>query len=519
MASKAKATYTRKRVPLAFEHVERGEELIHKGAVPGRGIEFADTRTPGLVLRVTPTASTFMLKTEHATIRLGEAHRLTVEDARDQAVMAKISLKRGRDPRRQVAAFEAAMGRTDDLAASAEAAAAVDDTPAQTEADRRAHGPWLWRDLVEEFLAAKLPDLKADYRRDYESYLRHKAFDRIKDKLVAEIRIKDLEGVRNAVVQSNTVSAARRVVQQGKEMMSWAWSYNAGVSGLDTCEYEWWKRWAIRYKPGTRDHVPTVDELARTLVLAERHRSLGQTEHRTSPGALAMLWLVVLTGQRTYPVSVLRRDRLFSLDGMPGWMSANWTGVEMKGGKSGGRPHALPLPPAAVAVLERVWSELGEASPWACPSARIGSHANQGTINKLLARLQGLDAYGEPKPGRVNLFALHGIGRWIPHDARRGLGTYLGDRRLGGAGSAILAHKPSRNEDERERTEAVTRLHYDRSQRISLKAEGMAMWVDAVLEAYERERAALASMPMPEPPPRTKRRVRAAKPSPPKPIR
>ncbi len=70
---KAKAAYTRKRVALAVEHVERGEDLIEQGKVPGRGIEFADTRTAGLILRVTPRASTFMLKTEAATIRLGEA--------------------------------------------------------------------------------------------------------------------------------------------------------------------------------------------------------------------------------------------------------------------------------------------------------------------------------------------------------------------------------------------------------------------------------------------------------------
>lgn len=70
---------------------------------------------------------------------------------------------------------------------------------------------------------------------------------------------------------------------------------------------------------------------------------------------------------------------------------------------------------------------------------------------------------------------------------RRTLTTFLGDRRLGGAASAILAHHPSRNEDERERTEVVTRLHYDRSQRIDLKAEGMALWVDAVLAAYAGE--------------------------------
>ncbi|SFV17690.1 protein of unknown function [Methylobacterium sp. 174MFSha1.1] len=523
-AAKAKAAaYTRKRVALAVEHVERGEDLIEQGKVPGRGIEFADTHTAGLILRVTPTASTFMLKTEKATIRLGEANRLTVEQARDQAALAKISLKRGRDPRRQVAAFEASMGQTADVAASAEVAAAVDDTPAQTEADRRLYGPWLWSDLVEEFLTVKLPKLKANYRTQYESYLRHQAFDRIRDRLVSDIRIKDLEGVRNAVVKSNTASAAHRVVQQGKEAMSWAWRYNAGISGLDGFEYEWWLRWSIEYSSGTREHVPTVDELARTLALAERHRSLGQTEHATGAGTLAMLWLTVLTGQRTFPTSILRHDRLYPIDGMPGWLSANWSGVEMKGGKSGSRPHALPLPPQALAMLKCLWAELDEPSPWACPSVRGDGHAHQSAVNKLLWRMEGLDQYGDPKPGRTNLLALHGIEPWTPHDARRTLGSFLGDRRLGGAASAILSHKEDRTDSEKEKVAAVTRLHYDRGQRMALKAEGMALWVDAVLEAYERERAALALIPLPEPPPRTprkpseKRKPKEARDNPPEP--
>lgn len=508
-AAKAKAkpaAYTRKRVALGLDHVVRGETLIEEGRVPGRGIEYADTQTPGLILRVTPTASTFMLKTEHATVRLGEANRITVQQARDQAALARISLKRGRDPRRQVAAFEASLGHTGDVGAAAEISAAVDDTPAQTEADRRAYGPWLWRDLIDEFLAAKLPKLKGTYRSQYESYLRHKAFDRIRDRLVSEIRIKDLEGVRNAVVTSNTASAAHRVVQQGKEALSWAWRYNAGVSGLDVYEFEWWLRWSIEYSSGTREHVPLIEELARTLALAERHRSLGQTEHATGLGTLAMLWLTVLTGQRTFQTSILRHDRLYPIDGMPGWLSANWSGVEMKGGKSGSRPHALPLPPQALAVLKRLWAELDEPSPWACPSVRGDGHAHQSAVNKLLWRLEGLDQYGDPKPGRANLLALHGIEPWTPHDARRTLGSFLGDRRLGGAASAILSHKEGKGESEKERTAAVTRLHYDRGQRMALKAEGMEMWVAAVIEAYERERAALAVLPMPELPPRTKRK-------------
>lgn len=181
----------------------------------------------------------------------------------------------------------------------------------------------------------------------------------------------------------------------------------------------------------------------------------------------------------------------------------------MKGGKSGSRPHALPLPPQATAVLKRLWAELDEPSPWACPSVRGEGHAHQSAVNKLLWRLEGLDQYGDPKPGRANLLALHGIEPWTPHDARRTIGSFLGDRRLGGAASAILSHKEGKDENEKERTAAVTRLHYDRGQRMALKAEGMEMWVTAVLDAYERERAALALLPAPAPPPRTKRKPAA----------
>ncbi|MFJ7704064.1 hypothetical protein ACIQ26_15865 [Methylobacterium sp. NPDC097163] len=41
---------------------------------------------------------------------------------------------------------------------------------------------------------------------------------------------------------------------------------------------------------------------------------------------------------------------------------------------------------------------------------------------------------------------------------------------------------------------------------MDLKAEGMALWGAAILEAYEREREALARVPLPPPPPRPVRK-------------
>jgi integrase len=90
-----------------------------------------------------------------------------------------------------------------------------------------------------------------------------------------------------------------------------------------------------------------------------------------------------------------------------------------------------------------------------------------------------------PKPRarkeRSDLFAEYGIKRWTLHDCRRTMTTFLDDRRLGGAATAILAHKTAYRTEECEKLAPVTEQHYNRSQKIDLKAEGMAQWVKALL--------------------------------------
>ncbi|GAA0281526.1 hypothetical protein GCM10008965_55700 [Methylorubrum aminovorans] len=297
------------------------------------------------------------------------------------------------------------------------------------------------------------------------------------------------------------MSAGHRSVQQGKEALSWAWRYHAGVSGLADCQYEWWARWSIEYTPGVRDHVPTVTDLARPLLVAEHHRTLGATEHATGDGTLGALWALVLTGQRTAPLTATKRVRVYPCNEHAGWMAVNWTSPEMKGGKSGGRPHSLPIPSEAWAVIERYRKAAevpGEApSPYLLPSIRGDGPVGQSALNQLLYRLEGRakdPAKSKPvtrrkrgstagKP-REELLERYGIAPFVPHDVRRAIATFLDERRLGGAASAILAHKAARSEDERERVEHVTRLHYAKGQRMTLKAEGMEVWCQAVLVAY-----------------------------------
>ena len=208
----------------------------------------------------------------------------------------------------------------------------------------------------------------------------------------------------------------------------------------------------------------------------------------------------------------MRLDRLFdppkNEHKIKGWKIANWTDEEMKGGRDGGRPHSLPLPPETLKVLLGYHAESGGKSKWMFTARDPKKHISQAALNLLMYRLQGRvydhtvkqkparkgkpGPKPKPKKERPNLFEMYGTRPWTLHDARRTLTTFLVDRKLGGAASAILGHKIEHDRaDEEERTAPVTEQHYNLSQRIGLKAEGMALWVKAVLVAYEKEKRKL----------------------------
>ncbi len=343
-----------------------------------------------------------------------------------------------------------------------------------------------------EFLAAKLPTLRESYRPKYAAYHCGPEFEAINVRELQSIELSDLEELRDRVVGSRTVSAAARVVAQNKEALTWGWKFHGTRAGLSDEKFPWWQeRWDIEYSSGTRDHTPTVDELVRTLLVAEHHRCLGSTDQQTDPGTLAALWAVVLTGQRTGALGRTRRAGIIGLDGRPDWQVWTWTGAEMKGGRRAARPHALPIPPAAIEAIARCGADPG--SPWLFPSRIDGKHVTPSGFTQFFYRLEGKEKDGKAG-SRIarplgDLFERYGIRRWTPHDARRSLGAFLDDEGLGGAASAILAHSRDKGDDEKARIEDVTRRVYAKAQRLALKAAGMEPWVAHVLAAYERERA------------------------------
>ena len=186
----------------------------------------------------------------------------------------------------------------------------------------------------------------------------------------------------------------------------------------------------------------------------------------------------------------------------------------MKGGRDGGRPHSLPLPPEALKVMDKFHKEAGGKSPWMFPGRDTRKRITPAALNLLMYRLQGR-VYDhtvrqkparkgkpgpKPKPKKVrpDLFKEYGIRPFTLHDIRRAMTTFLDDKRLGGAATAILGHKMAHSSiNEREQLASVTEQHYNRSQKIDLKAEGMALWVKTLLSACEKERRKLETLRAP----------------------
>ncbi|MBI5131599.1 MAG: hypothetical protein HZA66_19350 [Rhodopseudomonas palustris] len=527
-----KTPYERESKRITLLDVQYAIKVSRTPTSGARIIEWKDTECVGLTLRITKSEASWLIRRRDRTIKIGPCKDVPLTTARYITHQSRDAAKRGRDLKVFVETLLALRSHAMEEDGFRSQAAYHDGWDWKT-ADELAddtsemgrqrlvgdlHPTWTWRRLTEKFLEDKLPELKATYRAQYQKYLHLPEFAIINDRLVGELTANDLEVVRDRMLTAYGKSAVHRAVRQGREMLTWAWNYHAGKVGLSNTQYPWWTRWSVKYKSKVRHHEPTIAELARTMVIADMFRNLSDKEHATYSGTVGALWAAVLTAQRTGSLLVLRPDRMFAPDRkakLPGWKIANWNRDEMKGGKDGGRPHALPVPPDVLKILDRYYKDSGGSSEWMFSGRNSEERISQAALNLLMYRLQGrvFDHRGKNKPDRpgkpgpkaaskaktrIDLFDHYGIRPWTLHDVRRTLGSFLDDRRLGGAASAILGHKLPRDVmPEKERMAPVTEIHYNSSQRIALKAEGMALWTKAILAACEKERKALRRKPRP----------------------
>jgi hypothetical protein len=468
-----KVHYERESKLLSLHDVSKAILMSRARDAKARIIEWKDTDCTGLTLRITKSEASWLIRKRDRTIRIGPCREIPLTTARYVTHQARDAAKRGRDLKvfvdtllslRSHAMEETGFRYNAGYHDSWDWKTADEIADDNSEMGRhRLKGDiypvWTWRQMTEKFLEEKLPELKKGYRIRYARYLRLPEFKLINDRPVCELAAADLEIVRDRMLATYETSTVHRAVRQGREMLTWTWNYHPAKAGLDKTQHAWWLRWSVKYKWNVRYHQPTIEELARTMVIADTYRNLSDNEHETYPGTVGALWAAVLTAQRTGSLLILRPDRIFLPDKkakLAGWKIANWNAEEMKGGKDGGRPHALPLPPDALKVLDRFYKAAGGKSAWMFSGRNPDDRVTQSALNLLMYRLQGRvfdhrkknkpDRPGKPGPKaakeakkRVDLFEFYGIRPWTLHDIRRTLGAFMDDRRLGGAASAILA--------------------------------------------------------------------------------
>ena len=403
-----KVIYEREVKSLIESDVDSAISYSKSRAIVGKVAEWRDRKTVGLTLRITPGKAVWYVRRREITLRLGlvasswvvrgPKGRICLEKAR--FIAAQIHLAAGR--RRNLREFANTLV---DLETNSEygdprghtdiADKFADETSLY--AYRKRIGDtgitWTWKALTQKFLEYQKPKLKAKYREQYEHYLTLPEFAQLNEKLVSEVKLRDLEQLRNAIHLNHAPSAVHRALTQSKRMLSWAWKFHATAAGLEETQAEWWTRWSFEYKTKKRTHAPTIEEIARTIVIAEKCRHLADREHETYPGTIGALWGVALTAQRTGGFLQLRLDRLFDPPKnerkLKGWKIANWTDDEMKGGRDGGRPHSLPLPPEVLQILRNFHRESGGKSEWMIIGRDPKKHITQAALNLLMYRLQG----------------------------------------------------------------------------------------------------------------------------------
>jgi integrase len=482
----------------------------------GDGTIFADEKADGLILRVRKSGAAFAVKWNGKTQTLGplspsskEEPRPgeigTISKARELAGQIRAMLRDGTDP----AAFLTgkAAGKSDEAAtASAEEATAI------------AGGAWTWEKLVDEYTDGYLgkprrakgntirqPSAKSV--RTARKSLTVPEADSLNGKLLTEIKAGDFEKVRNECRDAGRFTASRAFVSNARAAMSFAKRKYKGDSGLDAVA-PWWLGVEILEETAiaSRTRMPSVEGLARTLYLAEKHRVMPGRKNRrvTTESVLCGLWWIALTAQRTGAGLALEREHILPWKGgREGWKVCLWSETVMKSR----RYHALPIPPRAVLLLQRAIAGGREDSKFVFPSTAVRQGEGDKPISisspkNLLDRLRGrpIDLgkplteeekerrKTEPVPALPDILGEADVPHFSPHDIRRLFATTCGDRSVrGDAISAVLDHAGIETGQKLVRSAEVTRLAYDYSQKLELKAIAMEMWTDALFNAVESE--------------------------------
>ena len=487
----------------------------------------------GLNLRFTATSASYIFRDRTRSIKLGElrfadakpddALSITLDVARHLAAEFKRAIAQGRDPKSYVRSFR----EHRQLGQVTDADAHIAATHASGGEDQIGDGPWRWCDLVDRFLAWKLPRIGARYGRNYESYLRNPAFNPIERKQLPQLKYLDLFQIKKALSpKGKPSSTTKRAIAGAVAALDWAKAEEPEASGLAFTPHAWWRELTVDWRPAKRRRAPELCELARTLILLERGAQWPDEPLIVTESVLVATKFICFTGQRDGAALQLKRANIFDHPDEPGWKIAHWKPQAMKGRGEGRRAHAVPIPPMVAKMLEELWSVTDREfadSPWAFPGGTREGHVGQSAVNGLFRRMRGGKRYfykpltpnyeGKPGPKRTidrtkarpDLLTMIGVEDWTMHDVRRSLTNHLANAGMGAAASAILSHVqelrlPMSQETPQQMMARTTSRHYFTAQQIPLKTRGIRLWSQALQAAIAEQAVAQRDwLPLAEP--------------------
>jgi hypothetical protein len=325
----------------------------------------------------------------------------------------------------------------------------------------------------------------------------------LKMRYVKELRLEDLEEVRDLIEASGSgPSAAAKYADLAKRVLRWGLKQKRRFTGLEPTA-TWWEALSHEYEMEDRSgRYLTPAQIGMLIALLEAVRPLGGNSNDAVLGALQVSWMIPQRSSALVNMLALGSDRWVP-DPAPervGWHVYTWKPDEVKNK----REIKLSVPPIAIEILERVAryskQQLGAVSIWAFPQNRnkylvrafAGKQRNKsvpGHLDKAITPSSlnhALDALAGRKPGWPDLLTVVGLPNRIgPHDERRSVTSFFENFGEGAYASALLDHRVSGADKMSREVAAITQSVYSAADRVVFKAEGMLMWLEAVLPAYK----------------------------------
>jgi hypothetical protein len=393
--------------------------------------------------------------------------------------------------------------------------------------------------IIEKQKPSSIQHIGKEMVDDLRTTMNRPEFQVVIDKEARVVTKAQIEDVRdevkiNAEAKGQSgISPSNKVVIHTRSVLKYCASHKTGKSGLDV-ERPWWNSLKELYKNPVKTRFPSLEDLVKTLILAEKYldRPLPGRALSTAGvkhGTLSALWWLVLTAQRADAGLSLLTHNIGADSKRPdsGWLIAAWDEKTMKAG----RAFVLPIPKRAWDHVNSFRKQNSNASSikntnsntptWVFPSVKNKkAHSSPSGVYRIIYRLAAKDEllqkYKDKKikrdgkrknkiperSERVDLLAQNNIEWFSPHDLRRLVTRFLTREGMAGGGSAILAHEVKsddvlsanssemeRDDFQREHSAAITQLAYGaESQYIKLKSQAMTLWTDAVLDEYERQK-------------------------------